>query len=285
MEKLALYGGTPVRVNPFPSKMLGVAFIGEEELKELTDVVESKSPFRHYGIGKPHKVEDFEKSVREYLGCKYTLAVSSGTAALLCAMAAAGIGPGDEVILPSFGWYSDYFAILNFGALPVFADIDESLNMDPVDFEIKVTDRTKAVIVIHYQGGAAKMDEIMKIAKANNITVIEDCAQAFGGDYKGEKLGTIGDIGISSFQANKMISCGEGGLIYTNKEDYFVRAVRYHDLGLLRPVFEHQLENKSLADSSESFAGLQFRMSELQGAFILAQFRKLPIILDKCRSE
>lgn len=285
MEKLAIDGGTPVRQKPFPSKMLGVAYIGEEELNELKDVVESKSPFRHYGIGKPHKVEDFEKSVREHLGCKYALAVSSGTAALLCAMAAVGIGPGDEVILPGFGWYSDYFAILNFGALPVFADIDESLNLDPVDFERKVTNRTKAVIVIHYQGGAAKMDEIMKIAKANKIVVIEDCAQAFGGEYKGKKLGAMGDISISSFQANKMISCGEGGLVYTNNEEYFARAVRYHDLGLFRPVFAEQLENKALADSSESFAGLQFRMSELQGAFMLAQLRRLPMILDKCRKS
>jgi len=285
MDKLALHGGKPVRERPFPPKALGVSLAGSEELKELTDVVEERSPFRHYGLGNPHKVEDFEKSVRESFGCKYALAVSSGSAALYCAMAAINAGPSDEVILPGFGWFSDYCAVVNAGALPVFVDIDDSLNIDPYDFERKITEKTKAVIVIHYQGGPANMDEIMRIARANKIIVVEDCAQAFGGEYRGRKLGTIGDIAITSFQANKVISCGEGGLLYTDNEEYFVRAVRYHDLGFVRPVFESQLKKKELADKKYSFAGLQFRMGELQGAFIGAQFKKLPKVLECCRKH
>lgn len=269
----------------FPSKLLGASLIGEEELKELEDVVMQKSPFRFYGIGNPKKVRNFEKEVNNYFGVKYSLAVSSGSAALFCAIAALGIGPGDEVIMPAFSWYSDYNAIVAMGALPVFADIDESLNLDPVDFERKITGRTKAVIVIHYQGGPAKMDEILAIARKHNVKVIEDCAQAFGGQYKGKFLGTMGDIAIASFQNNKIITCGEGGIVYTNNEEYFVRAVRYHDLGFVRPAFEEQLENRELAAQEKSFAGSQFRMSELQGAFILAQFRKLPKLLEECRRK
>lgn len=269
----------------FPSKLLGVSLIGDEELKELKDVVSQKSPFRFYGIGNPQKVREFEKNVNAYFGVKYSLAVSSGSAALLCATAALGIGPGDEVIMPAFSWYSDFNSIALMGALPVFADIDESMNIDPKDFERKITNRTKAVIVIHYQGAPANMDEILSIAGKRNIKVIEDCAQAFGGQYKGKFLGTFGDIAIASFQNNKMITCGEGGIVYTNNEEYFVRAVRYHDLGFVRPVFLEQLENKELADQSKSFVGSQFRMSELQGAFILAQFKKLPTIIAECREK
>jgi 8-amino-3,8-dideoxy-alpha-D-manno-octulosonate transaminase len=269
----------------FPSKLLGASLIGEEELKELEDVVSQKSPFRFYGIGDPRKVREFEKMVNSYFSVKYSLAVSSGSAALFCATAALGVGPGDEVIMPAFSWYSDFNSIAAMGALPVFADIDESLNLDPKDFEKKITSSTKAVIVIHYQGGPAKMDEILAIARKHNIKVIEDCAQAFGGQYKGKFLGTMGDIAIASFQNNKIITCGEGGILYTNNEEYFVRAVRYHDLGFVRPAFSEQIENKELAAEDISFVGSQFRMSELQGAFILAQFRKLPKLLEECRKK
>ncbi|MEM2914370.1 MAG: DegT/DnrJ/EryC1/StrS family aminotransferase [Candidatus Bathyarchaeia archaeon] len=285
MNKLAIYGGPKVRKTSFPSRMIGASLVGEEELKELADVVAEKSPFRHYGVGNPHKVKDFEEEAKRMLGSKYVLAVSSGSAALFCAVAALGIDAGDEVIMPAFGWYSVYSSVVYAGALPVFAEIDDTLNLDPEDFKKKITDKTKAVIVIHYQGGAAKIDEIASIAKSNNIKIIEDCAQAFGGQYKGKMLGTLGDIGITSFQTNKIITCGEGGLLYTDCEEYFARAVRYHDLGFMRKYFMEQLENKTWAEDSKSFAGLQFRMSELQGAFILAQIRKLPYIITKCREN
>jgi Predicted pyridoxal phosphate-dependent enzyme apparently involved in regulation of cell wall biogenesis len=284
MNNLAINGGKPVREKEFPTKLLGASLIGSEEMKELADVVKEKSPFRHYGLGNPHKTEDFESEARKMLGAKYALAVSSGSAALICAVNALGIGPGDEVIIPGFGWFSDYNCIVGTGALPVFADIDDSMTISPVDFERKITSKTKAVIVVHYQGGQADMDKIMSIAKAKDIKVIEDCAQAFGGTYKGQCLGTIGDIGISSFQANKIITCGEGGILYTSNEEYFTRAVRYHDLGYVRPVFEKQLGNKDASKDEYSFAGNQYRMSDLQGAFILAQLRKLPGMLEKCRN-
>ncbi|HBP38482.1 MAG TPA: hypothetical protein DD640_07040 [Clostridiales bacterium] len=283
MDKLAISGGIPVRVKPWPTSMLGASLIGEEELNELRDVVAEKSPFRFYGLGNPAKTATLEKELKDYFGCKFALAVSSGSAALVCAVAALGLGPGDEVILSAFTWYSDYNALVNFGVLPVFADIDESLDLDPADFARKITPRTKAVIVVHFQGGAARMDEICRIARAHDIKIIEDCAQALGGGYKGARLGTFGDVSILSFQVHKVLTAGEGGALLTNHEEYFVRAVRYHDLGLVRSYFTEQLADQSLADAQKSFAGLQFRMSELQGAFLLAQFRKLDQILGRCR--
>lgn len=284
MEKLAIDGGKPVREKPFPSNMLGASLIGAEELAELTDVVREKSPFRHYGVGNPVKVKTFEDTFCEMLGCKYALAVSSGSGALICAIAAAGLGSGDEVIIPSFAWYTDYCVLVNMGVTPVFADIGEDLNMDPIDFEKKITKKTKAVIPVHYQGCPAKIEEIVRIARAHNLIVIEDCAQALGGEYHGKMLGSFGDMAIASFQTHKMITGGEGGMFFTNREEFYVRAVRYHDLGFVRPYFESKLEDKSLAARELSFPGLQMRMSELQGAFLLAQIRKLGIILSVCRA-
>jgi len=285
MNKLAINGGTPVRTTPFPPKYLGASLIDQNELKELTDVVFEQSPFRFYGMGNPTKAASLETELRAFYGKRYALAVSSGSAALVCAVAALGLGPGDEVILSSFTWYSDYMALVNFGVLPVFADIDESLDIDPVDFEKKITPNTKAVIVVNFQGGPANMDAICKIAKEHNIKIIEDCAQAMGACYGDKLLGTFGDITILSFQANKVLTSGEGGAVITDDEELFARAVRYHDLGSIRPYFADQIEDKSLLEPDQSFAGLQFRMSELQAAFLLAQLGKIDSILSTCRKH
>lgn len=283
METLAINGGKPVRTTPFPTHMLGASLIGQEELNELADVVREQSPFRHYGIGSPEKVKKLEEMFEKRLECKYALAVSSGSAALLCAIAAAGLGSGDEVIIPSFAWYTDYCVLVTMGVTPVFADIGDDLNMDPADFERKITPKTKAVIPVHYQGAPAKMDEIVRIARAHDLLIIEDCAQALGGSYHGKLLGSFGDIAITSFQTHKMITSGEGGMLFTNNEELYVRAIRYHDLGFVRPFFEAKLENKALAARELAFAGLQLRMSELQGAFLCAQLNRLDGILDTCR--
>lgn len=273
------------RTKPFPSAMPGASLIGAEELRELEDVVKEQSPFRHYGIGKPVKVSTFEKRFREFFDVRYALAVSSGTAALLCAAAAVGLGPGDEVIIPCFSWYSDYCSLVALGITPVFADIGEDLNIDPDDLERKITEKTKAIIVVHYQGHPADMEKISKIAHVNNLCIIEDCAQALGGTFHGKMLGAFGQIAIASFQTHKILTCGEGGVIWTNREDYYERAVRYHDLGFVRPAFASLMEHPENAAPSRAFAGMQLRMSELQGAFLCAQFERLPMILEKCRKS
>ncbi len=283
MERLAIDGGAPVRTAPFPSAMLGASLTGQEELKELADVVREKSPFRHYGIGTPTKVKAVEAELKEQIGVRFALAVSSGSAALQCAVAAAGFGPGDEIIIPAFSWYTDYCVLVNLGVMPVFCDIGEDLNMDPEDFARKITPKTKGVIPVHYQGCPTRMDRIMEIADARGIIVIEDVAQALGGSFGGKKLGTFGKLSITSFQTHKMITCGEGGMLFTDDEELFARAVRYHDLGSMRPFFAAQLSDPSLTAPEQSFAGLQLRMSELQGAYLLAQARRLPKILETCR--
>ncbi len=286
MEKLAINGGTPVRTTEFPSNFLGGSVIDNTELKELADVVSEKSPFRHYGLGNPTKVANFEKNLRDYYGRKFVLGVSSGSAALCCAMVALGLGPGDEVILSAFTWFSDYMALVNLGITPVFAEIDETLDLDPYDFEKKITPNTKAVIVVDFQGGAAKMEEICRIAKEHNIKIIEDCAQAMGGRCGDKLLGTFGDIAISSFQMHKVLTSGDGGVLMMDNEEYFARAVRYHDLGMIREHFADQITNKELLDDEKyCFAGLQFRMSELTGAFLCAQFSKMETILANCRKS
>lgn len=266
---------------PFPVPYLGASLLGEEELALLTEVIRRKAPFRDYGLSQPHMVDDLEREAAAFLGARHVLGVSSGSAALYCAIAALGIGPGDEVILPSFSWYSNYNAIALAGATPVFADIDRSLNLDPADFARKITPATRAVMVIHFQGGPADLGHITATAKARGIAVIEDVAQAIGGAWQGRKLGTIGDIGIFSLQQNKVITAGEGGLFVSDNPTLFERAVRYHDHGLVRTRIGAQL---AAGPVLPAMAGLQFRMSEFTGAVALAQLRKIDDgIIGPCR--
>ncbi len=250
----------------------------EEEL--LKEVLESGAPFRFAGPGNPpNKVNDFEVAFAKYMETKFGLAVTSGTTALNCAMTALGIGPGDEVIIPAYTWWSDYTCIVHACALPVFADIDETFNLDPKSFEKAITPRTKAVIAVHLLGGPCDMDPIMEIAKKHNILVIEDCAQCAGGSYKGKKLGSIGDVAIFSFNAYKIITCGDGGAFITNDPVYYERAARYQDMGNLNGVFEKRIGGKS----EKNFTGENYRMNEFSGAVMSAQLSKFDRILSDQR--
>ncbi len=280
-EQLAVNGGNPVRTTPYPQPYLGTSVYGREELELLREVVENKLPFRAYGDGEPHMVDDFEQEAGSYFNMPYALATATGSGSYYCAIAGLGIGPGDEVIIPSFCWYTDFLAPALLGAVPVFADIDQSLNLDPDDFEKKITSRTKAVIVVHFQGAAADMDKIMSIAARRGVKVIEDCAQALGAKYKGRKVGSFGDVSCFSMQQNKIISTGDGGLMLTKDPVVYERAVRFHDLGLVRPKFLERLGGKEL---DNDLIGCQFRMNEFTGAVALAQIRKLDSdILDITR--
>lgn len=282
LERLAIDGGKPVRAQPLPNPYLGTSVLGKEELELLAEVVEKRLPFRAYGDGTPHMVDDFEKLARQYFGRPYALATATGSGAFYCAMAGLGVGPGDEVIIPAFGWFTDFEAPVLLGATPVFADIDRSLNMDPADLERKITPATKAVIVIHFQGATNDLDRILEIARQHQVKVVEDCAQACGATYKGRKLGALGDVSGFSFQQNKIISTGDGGLLLASDPKVFERAVRFHDLGFVRPALQAQLKDKLCKE--QVFAGCQFRMNEFTGAVALAQLRKLEgAILDLTR--
>jgi 8-amino-3,8-dideoxy-alpha-D-manno-octulosonate transaminase len=278
-EKLAVDGGTPIRKNVLGSRPYGPQFYDEVEKKELLDVLESRYPFRWWG-GKS-KVLQFERAYAELLGVKYALGVTSGTTALYTAMAALEIGPGDEVILPAWTWYADYDAVVLSGALPVFAEIDESLAIDPQDLEARITPRTKAIVPSHLQGGVADMDAILAIARRHKLLVVEDCAQCCGGRYQGKFVGTIGDLGINSFQLSKTITSGEGGAVVSNDAKLFERAMRFHDVGSLRAPYTDTLKGGLLA----AFAACNFRMNEFTGAVLSGQVRKLETICQAVRAN
>ncbi len=277
-EKLAVDGGTPVRKKPLHSQPYGPQFYDDVEKKELIDVLESRSPFRSRREGS--KVFEFEKAYGAHIGVKHVVGVTSGTTALYTAMAAMEIGPGDEVILPAWTWYADYDAVVLSGALPVFAEIDESLAIDPKDIEHRITPRTKAIVPSHLQGGVADLDPILEIARKHKLLVCEDCAQCCGGRYKGKYVGSIGDLGINSFQLSKTITSGEGGAVTSNHPKIFERAVRFHDVGTLR-IHAPDLGGGILA----AFASCNFRMNEFTGAVLKAQVGKLATICDRLRAN
>jgi dTDP-4-amino-4,6-dideoxygalactose transaminase len=279
-----LLGREGTTAQPIPNinpGYIGPQFFDEREERALMEVLESRSPFRYWGPGKPTKVLNFEEKFAEHMGTRFALGVTSGTAALDCAVAGLGIGPGDEVIVPAYTWWSDYTCVVHAGALPVFADIDRTLNVDPKDFERKITPRTKAVIAVHLLGGLCDMDPIIEIARKRGVAVLEDCAQCVGGSYRGKKLGSIGDVGIYSFQINKVMTSGEGGAVVTSDPVIYERAARFHDMGTIRRVFT----DRSGPSKVQTFAGENFRMSELTGAVLGAQLSKLDSMLAALRDN
>ncbi|MBI3210668.1 MAG: DegT/DnrJ/EryC1/StrS family aminotransferase [Candidatus Solibacter usitatus] len=279
---LAAEGGAPVRKTPLRPGYWGTQYYNQQEQQQLTEVIESGRPFRWYGPGgQPMKVATFEKEFAARMNAKYALAVTSGTAALEVAMAALQIGPGDEVIIPAWTWHSSATSVIRAGGLPVFAEIDESFNIDPADIEHRITAKTKVIMAVHLQGCPADMDRILSIAKKRGIKVLEDCAQAVGGSYKGKPLGSMGDIAIYSHQLNKTITAGEGGSVVTNDPVLFERASRFHDLGALRGPHGSLLGEPRL----DAFVGANYRMSEFTGGVMLAQVRKLDKIVDAVRGN
>jgi 8-amino-3,8-dideoxy-alpha-D-manno-octulosonate transaminase len=263
--------------------MPGYEVIGDEELAEIQDV------FRHGGILFRHgfdglrnncyKVKEFEQLFAKTLGVNNALAVSSGTAALRVALAALGIGPGDEVITQSFTFVATIEAIIEARAVPVCVDIDNTLNMDPAELERRITPRTKAVIAVHMLGTPARMPEIVEICSRRNLLLIEDAAWGCGGSLHGKSLGTWGDVGTFSFDFAKTLTTGEGGMLVFRDENIMRKAAAWHD---------HGHENNPTVprwEDTRSSSGFNFRMMELQGAVGLAQLRKLPAIIAAQREN
>jgi len=262
--------------------MAGAELIGEEEKKEVMDILET-GVFMRYGFDEERKgifkVREFEDAFASYLGVGYALGVTSGSAALKVALTAMDVGPGDEVIVPAFDFIATYEAVLEVGAIPVMADIDDSLNIDPDKIEDRITPYTKAIIPVHMCGAPARIDKIVEVSKKHNILVLEDNAQSCGGSYKGKKLGTFGDMGILSFDYYKTITTGEGGMVITNNQDLYNRSDWYHDHG-----HDHN-PNVSRALEGRTILGFNYRMTEFQGAVGLAQLRKLDYIISEQRKN
>lgn len=267
-DKLAIDGGIPVRDKPLPPPYPGALVMGEEEKLALIEVIEHKSPFRYYGPDMLNKVTEFENSLQDYLGTKHALCVTSATAALKVALVALGVSPGDEVLVPAYTFIACASAVVAAKAIPVFVEVDDTLNMDINDLKKKITSHTKAIMLVHLQGVSCDMDSILPIAEQNNIVILEDCAQSFGAHYRGKQVGTLGEMGVFSLQMNKLISTGEGGIVITDNTDLFHRAVRFHDQGNLREF-----------TGGIPFMGENHRMSELTGAVGVVQIRKLDSII------
>jgi 8-amino-3,8-dideoxy-alpha-D-manno-octulosonate transaminase len=281
-QDLAIHGGPKAKTTKNLPMFPGGLEIGREEKKEVLQVLKNRYLFRYYGPKEsPSKVKTLEELYARFIGSKHALALNSCTSALISGLVAAGVGPGDEVIIPSYTFFATCAAVVAARAIPIVAEVDASLTMDPADFEKKITARTKAVIPVHMRGMPARIDRIVEIARAKGIIVIEDVAQANGGTYKGKPLGSFGDMGCFSLQYHKIITSGEGGVLVTNSDLLYTRAQAYHDVAacwrkdrFAPPEFE-----------GEIFFGVNFRMSELTGAVALAQFRKLDSILSRMRKN
>src|SRR5690554_806068 len=257
----------------------GALFYGTDEIQSVANVIENQSPFRYYRPNLQGKAGAFEKEATEFLGVKHALAVSSGTAALNVALRALGVGPGDEVIIPAVTFIACAGSVVSCNAVPIFCDVDESLNMDPEALERCITPRTKVIMVVHLQGSSADMTRIMAIAKRYRLKIIEESAQSFGTAYKGKYVGTMGDIGTYSLKINKTITAGEGGLVITNDENLYKRAITAHDQGVIRDANGHV----AVDPACPGFYGENYRMSDLTGAVALMQIRKITDIVKKMR--
>ena len=276
-EKLAVEGGRPAKQRADPPMYPGGMLIDQEEEQAVLDVLRSKRLFRYYGPNEgASKVEELERAFAAHVGTNRGVAVSSGTAALTCGLRGIGIGPGAEVIVPAYTWIASPASVLAVGAVPVIAEVDESLTLDPVDVEAKITTHTRAIMPVHMRGAPCRMKELMDIAERHGLRVIEDVAQACGGSYRGRRLGSIGDVGCFSFQFNKIITSGEGGMVATSDEQVWRRSLIYHDvIGSLR----------SEIPPSEITWGTNYRLSELLAAVALVQLRRLDGLLAAMRER
>jgi 8-amino-3,8-dideoxy-alpha-D-manno-octulosonate transaminase len=272
--RLAIHGGTPVRTAPLPLEFPGVHHMGAEELEAATRVVRSRSMFRYYGVDLQREVEAFEADFARFLNVRHMVAVSSGTAALSVALAALGVGPGQEVIVPAYMWISVAAAVINRGAIPVLAEIDDTFSIDPKALEERISSKTTGIVVVHMSGAPADVKAIREVADRRKLFLLEDCAQCIGGSVGGQRVGTFGDMGVFSFQMNKNMTAGEGGAVVTNNRRLYDRAFACHDLGYARNEHGRLI----MDDPDLCLWGQGCRLDELRASVLRVQLAKLPQI-------
>jgi 8-amino-3,8-dideoxy-alpha-D-manno-octulosonate transaminase len=276
---LAIYGGAPVRSGPLPFMHPGASAINQDEIAAVTRVLKSKSLYRFYGPEFLDVTGAFESDIRKYFGRKYAVAMTSGTAALHTAMVGLGIGTGDEVIIPDYAWVACPDAVVAAGATPVLADVDDTMTLDPKDTQERITRRTKAIMAVHTRGVPSNITALMKIAKDNNLYLIEDVAQGAGGSYRGKRLGAFGDVATFSFQLNKMITAGEGGAAVMDDRITYERCLMFHDVGT--PY--RQFSGEAAEFEIEPFPGVNYRMNEVNAAILREQLKKMSGLVRKIR--
>jgi len=261
--------------------MAGTELFGDEERKEVLDVLETGILFRYNHDSQRNgvwKAKTFEQEFSSYLGVKHTHFCASGTAADSLSLACCGIGYGDEVIVPPYTFIAPIEAVMVAGAVPVFAEIDETLCLSPEGIEKAITPRTKAVLIIQVFGSMGRMDEILAVCKKHNLILIEDAAPALGGSYKGKMLGNFGKMSAFSFDFYKIITAGEGGAVATNDDELYDRAHKFSDHG-------HDHTGNARGAEQHPILGYNFRGSELGAAVVLAQLRKLPYMIEKQKAH
>lgn len=261
--------------------MPGTELFGAEEKKEIMDVLETGILFRYNHDQQRNgqwKAKTFEDELAHYHGARYAHLTSSGTTADNLALACCGIGTGDEVIVPPFTFIAPVEAVLQAGAIPVFAEIDETLCLHPAGIEAVITPRTKAVLLVHMCGSMAQVDEIAELCKKHNLILIEDTAQALGATFKGRHLGTFGKIAVYSFDFFKIVTAAEGGAIITDDPEIYEIATQHSDHG-------HSHVGNNRGAEPHPIIGTNYRISEIHAAIGLAQFRKLPYILERQRNN
>ncbi|MCX6992996.1 MAG: DegT/DnrJ/EryC1/StrS family aminotransferase [Kiritimatiellaeota bacterium] len=253
--------------------------LGQKEIDEVSKVIKAKKMLR---MGDPktghlQEANRFEKEWAQTIGVKYALLISGGgTAGLMAGLAGMGIGPGDEVIVPGYTFMATASAVLMVGAIPVIAEINETMTLDPRDMEKKIGPKTKAVIPVHMRGIPSDMQQITALARKHNIKVLEDCCQADGGSFKGKRLGSWGQAGAYSFNDYKIMSSGEGGAMVTNDNKIYQRAAIFSDSGT---NFRQYVGDYTVP----IFLGLQFRATEIMGAILRMQLQRLPGMLADLR--
>ena len=254
--------------------MAGAELIGKEELEEVLELFnKEKVTLYRYGPNN-YKAKELEAQFAQYMGVKYAHAVSSGTAAIHCALAAVGIEPGDEVITTAWTFVAPIEAIYSLGATPVLINLDSSFSLDPAELESKITKKTKAIVCVP-MWASPDMDKIVKICDKHSIMLIEDAAQSLGAEYKGKKLGTFGALGSFSFDAGKTLHVGEGGMVITNDKALYDKVAEYSDHGHMH------VEGIPRGKDPRQMPGLNYRMSELTAAVGIAQLRKINFILEE----
>ncbi|WP_040250227.1 DegT/DnrJ/EryC1/StrS family aminotransferase [Psychroserpens mesophilus] len=255
--------------------MPGFELFGDLERKEVNDVLDNGVLMRYGfdGMRKGHwKAKALETELKHTFKINHVQLVSSGTAAVSVALASAGVGAGDEVIMPTFTFVASFEAIMMLGAIPVLVDIDDTLTLDPKAVEEAITEKTKAVMIVQMCGSMGDMNALRNICTKHNLLFVEDACQAIGGTYEGKPLGSIADLGCFSFDFVKTITCGEGGAVITNKAEYYKNADHYSDHG-------HDHVGQDRGAETHPFLGYNFRLSELHAAVGLAQVKRLPEFL------
>src|SRR6476620_1719113 len=256
--------------------MPGFELWSDEERKEVNEVLETGILMR-YGFDAPRKgkwkANELEEAICKRFGSKHAQLTSSGTSALTTALAALGVGSGDEVIMPVFTFVASFEAVLSVGAVPVLVDVDETLTLNPAAVRKAITSKTKCIMPVHMCGSMADMDALQAICKEHKLLLLEDACQSIGASYKGKSLGTIGDAGTFSFDYVKTMTCGEGGVIMTNREDVYVKSDAFSDHG-------HDHKGVDRGADLHPFLGYNFRISELHAAVGLAQVKRVDEFLS-----